>query len=95
MTKQLTPTQIAGAAKQLRNTCATIEQEQGAPLDVEQACIIYDLCTAMNINPHTVLSEDNMALIDDYNIKLKPRPPLVKMLDKMPKFMQALGRVLQ
>ncbi len=94
MTKQLTTKQIAGIAEQLRATCATIEQEQRAPLNVEQTCSIYDLCSAMDINPRAVLSEDSMALIDDYIIELEPEP-LIQMLDKMPKFVQVLGRVLQ
>lgn len=89
--KPLTPTQRAGVTEALANAKASIEAEQEAPLDLDQATVIYDLCTAMAIAPMSVLDE-SLNLIDP---AAPEAPALLELLDEEPKLLDELGRRLQ
>jgi len=47
----------------LANAVQTIETEQDAPLTLEQYCVIYDLCTHLNIDPAAILTQQSLDLI--------------------------------
>ena len=88
MTEHLTTLQRSLVAEQLRKAKATIEAEQEAPLDVGQACTIYDLCTAMMIKPVAVL-DDALNLIDPDQPE---PPPLLELLGEDPQLLAEIGQ---
>jgi len=90
MTNELTTTQRAITTQALRNAKDTIEALQEAPLDIGQACTIYDLCVALNIQPVTILGEA-LTLIDDSDIGA---PALLDLLKEMPEFLSEIGKAV-
>lgn len=69
MTK-LTAHQKAFVARALRNARASIEAQQGEPLDIDQACTIAGLCEAMEISVSEVLPAQSVTLIDPFVIDI-------------------------
>lgn len=71
----------------LRNTKTSIEADQQAPLDLDQATIIHDLCVALDIMPLSVLDEAlnliepagpaNSLLLDILDDQLRPRVKII------------------
>ncbi len=86
----LTNHKRTNVTEQLRHACATIEALQEEPLDADQACVIYDLCLALDIQPAAVLDEA-LNLIDPGQPKA---PPLLELLDDDPKFLDELGKAV-
>ena len=70
MTKQITLTarQLSRVALAMKNARIHIETEQAAELDLDQACIIFDLCTALSVDPEAVLGKEAINLINDIMI---------------------------
>jgi len=89
----LTTQQLARVTQAMRNAREHIEFEQQAPIDLDQASTIHDLCVAMMIDPVAVLDSHGMALIDDFTIDEPPTPPLIEVLEGEPKLLAELGRV--
>ena len=65
MTEQLTTKQLARVTLAMHNARVRIETEQAAELDLGQACVIFDLCTALSVEPEAVLGREAMNLIND------------------------------
>lgn len=83
----LTYHQFSTISLALRNVRQAIETEQMAPLDIDQATVIYDLCMSLNIDPLFVLGQQALSLIE-------PDHPLVESLDQQPALLDELGRML-
>ena len=64
MTEQLTTKQLARVTLAMHNARVRIETEQAAELNLDQACILFDLCTMLSVEPEAVLGEA-MNLIND------------------------------
>jgi hypothetical protein len=66
MTAQITLTakQSAQITLAMKNAKERIEFEQREPIDLDLACIIYDFCEMINIEPRAVLGEA-IALVND------------------------------
>ena len=64
MTEQLTTKQLARVTLAMRNARTRIEADQKAKIDLDQACILFDLCTMLSVEPEAVLGEA-MNLIND------------------------------
>ena len=87
---QLTAIQRADITEILHSTKTSIEAEQEAPLDLDQACTIHSICEAFSIAPLAVLDEA-LNLIEPG----KPAaPPLLELLDRKPEILDELGRAL-
>jgi len=87
---ELTDLQRANVALALRNAKTTIEETQKAPLDLDQASSIYDLCVICGVEPMSIL-DGSMNLIDPSGVG---NPPLVDLLAEMPEFMAELGKAV-
>jgi len=86
-TEQLATKLHAGTIEQLRKAKRTIEVEQEAPLDLDQATVIHDLCVALDVMPLSVLDEA-LNLIE-------PGAPLLEALEGEPGLLEELGEALQ
>lgn len=90
----LTTQHLAKVTRAMRNTRERIEFEQGAPIDLDQACTIHSLCVAMMIDPVAVLSGHGMALIDDFIIDEPSAPPLIETLTEKSRLLEELGKAV-
>lgn len=47
----------------LKNACKSIENGQDQPLELDQACVVFDICQALEVDPTEVLDQSTINLI--------------------------------